>query len=190
MSRSLKVRRGFTGERGTSLVEYAIVCVLSLTLLFGIIDFGRALYAYHFISNAARTATRWAAVNGSACSTDSSCTAPVSCTSSGCSTCTSGCAPAGGTDISNYVKSITPPGIDTTQLTVNPGGLPYWPVGTTCTKTDPPTPSGCTPAACSTTHAQGCTVQVQVQYVFNFLVPLVRRSSITMSSTSQMIIAH
>lgn len=177
MKRGFGRRRVFDrlgSDRGASLVEYAIVCVISLTMLFGIIDFGRALYAYHFVSNAARTATRWAAVNGSDCATDSSCAAPATTS-----------------DIDNYVKNIVPLGVDVSKITVNPGSLPYWPVGTTCTRTDPPTPSGCTPPVCSTTqNAPGCTVQVEVQYVFNFLVPLVRSSSITMTSTSQMVIAH
>lgn len=49
-------------ERGNSLVEHALVLTVLLTMLFSIIDFGRALYTYHFVSNAAREATRWASV--------------------------------------------------------------------------------------------------------------------------------
>jgi Flp pilus assembly protein TadG len=51
-------------ERGSSLVEQAIVLILFLTVMFAIIDFGRALYTYHFVSNAAREASRWASVRG------------------------------------------------------------------------------------------------------------------------------
>jgi hypothetical protein len=51
-------------QRGSSLVELAFVLVFLLTVLFGIIDFSRALYTYHFVSNAAREATRWASVRG------------------------------------------------------------------------------------------------------------------------------
>lgn len=54
-------------ERGAAAVEFAICLVVLLTVLFGIMDFSRALYAYHFISNAAREATRYAIVRGSAC---------------------------------------------------------------------------------------------------------------------------
>jgi hypothetical protein len=46
-----------------------------------------------------------------------------------------------------------------------------------------------TPCAAPLT-SPGCEVQVQVRYNFNFLVPFVHSSSVTMSSTSQMIIAH
>jgi Flp pilus assembly protein TadG len=52
-------------ERGSSLVEQALVLTFLLTMLFAIIDFGRAMYTYHFVSNAAREATRWASVRSS-----------------------------------------------------------------------------------------------------------------------------
>jgi Flp pilus assembly protein TadG len=80
-------------------VEYGIVLALLLMMLFGLIDFGRALYAYHFVSEAAREGTRYAMVRGSACQ------------SPGC--------PASPTDIQNYVKNV-PAGIDAAQLTVTP----------------------------------------------------------------------
>ena len=44
-------------QRGASTVEFAIVCVLFLTLLLGIMDFGRMLFTW----NAAAEATRWGA---------------------------------------------------------------------------------------------------------------------------------
>ncbi|MGA8144034.1 MAG: TadE family protein [Candidatus Acidiferrales bacterium] len=50
-----------------ALLEYAFVLIVFLTVLFGIIDFGRAMYTYHFVSNAARDGTRFAIVRGSTC---------------------------------------------------------------------------------------------------------------------------
>jgi Flp pilus assembly protein TadG len=55
------------GERGTSLVEQSFVIVFLLAMILGIIDFGRALYTYHFVSNIAREATRWASVRSENC---------------------------------------------------------------------------------------------------------------------------
>jgi Flp pilus assembly protein TadG len=52
-------------QRGSSLVEQALVIVLLLSVMFGIIDFGRALYTYHFVASAAREAARWASVRSS-----------------------------------------------------------------------------------------------------------------------------
>lgn len=90
-------------EEGSGLVEYAIIFILLMMLLFGIAGFGHALYAYHFVSNTAREATRWAAVNGSTCANDGSCTAPAT--------------PA---DIQTFVTNHTPPGIDSSQIQVTP----------------------------------------------------------------------
>lgn len=51
------------GERGQSLVEFALILPLFLLILIGIFDFGRALYAYNAIANASRSAVRVAIVN-------------------------------------------------------------------------------------------------------------------------------
>jgi len=65
--------RHLKGDCGSAIVEYAIVFLLFMTMIMGTIDFGRALYTYHYLSNVTRDASRWAAVNGSACGGDSSC---------------------------------------------------------------------------------------------------------------------
>jgi Flp pilus assembly protein TadG len=146
------------GERGSGLVEYAVVFMILITMLLGIVEFGRALYAYHFVSSAAREATRYAMVRG-------------------CSTPTTNCpTPATGDSIQTFVQNV-PLGIDATQVTATT----TWPV----------LPNS--PAVCSTPNgynAPGCTVQVQVTYVFNFIFPFVSNSSLTMTSTSQMVISQ
>ena len=86
-------------EEGSALVEFAVITLVLLTLLFGIIDVGRALYAYDYVSYAARQAARFAIVRGSTCSG----------LSGGC--------PAGPSDIQTYVQTNAI-GIDTSTLTV------------------------------------------------------------------------
>ena len=155
-------------EQGSALVEFALVCLFFLTMLFGIVDFGRALYAYHFVSNAARDATRWAAVNGSTCATDSSCAAPAT-----------------PTDVKNYVKSLA------TWASINTSSTGCG--GSACLTTTPTwqAPQWTSSAPCTAPlNSPGCEVQVQVNYNFIFTVPLVYKNSITLSSTSRMIIAH
>jgi len=157
-------------EQGSSLVEFALIFLVMMAMFLGIIDFCRAAYSYHFVSEAAREATRWAAVNGSTCSGDNSCngTAPMN----------SG--PASATDIQTYVTNLTPSGIDSTKITTTP----TWPV----------LANG--PTVCSTTaNAPGCTVKVEVSYTFGFIFPLVYKAfsstgTITLSSSSEMIIVH
>lgn len=45
-------------QSGTSLVEFAIVTMLSMTLFFGIIDFARAIYAASVMQEAAQAGAR------------------------------------------------------------------------------------------------------------------------------------
>ncbi len=53
-------------SRGQALVEFALVAMLFLTILFAVVDFGRAIYAYNTVSNAARQAARLAIVDQAA----------------------------------------------------------------------------------------------------------------------------
>ena len=50
-------------HKGQSLVEMALVCMIFFFLLFGILEFGRALYYYNTIIQNTRAAARWAVVN-------------------------------------------------------------------------------------------------------------------------------
>lgn len=84
-------------ERGSTTVEFAIVSIVTLLLLFAIIDFGRALYAYHLVTNAARIATRYAIVRGSTCG--------VGCTVTS-------------NDIQTYIRGMSP-GIDPSAMNVS-----------------------------------------------------------------------
>jgi TadE-like protein len=157
-------------ESGSTMVEFALTITLFLVMLFGIVDFGRAMYTYHFLSNAARDATRWAAVNGATCNNDGSC--------NGTGGMNSG--PATQADVLNYVKGITPPGIDSTKIIVPAGGACGLAGGSKCAGS----PTNCT------LNQPGCLVQIKLSYPFGFLVPLVHKSAITLSSTSEMVISH
>ncbi len=152
-------------QRGSALLEYAVIVTVFLMLIFGIIDFGRALYTYHYLSNAARDATRWSAVNGTTCNSDGSCNGTGGMNNGTAST----------TDIKNYVKNNVPSAIDPAKLTTNVNFL----------NSNGPTACGSGGLA-----APGCTVQVQISYAFNFVTPLVFNKTMTLSSTSEMVIAH
>jgi Flp pilus assembly protein TadG len=129
-------------------------------MLFGIIDFGRALYAYHFVSDAAREATRWASVRGKDCKDYPA------------SEC-----PAGQSAVSNYVVSIAPLGIDTSssKLLVDAEWVAPPNALDICT-TEPKKP--------------GCAVQVTVTYQFNFILPFLPSSTFPMHSTAEMVISQ
>lgn len=89
------------GARGSTLTEFAFILPVMCMCLFGVIDFARALYSYHFVSDAAREASRWASVRGNTCRDY-----------------TDAC-PARDTDVSDYVMSIVPSGIDKKALSVD-----------------------------------------------------------------------
>jgi Flp pilus assembly protein TadG len=180
-------------ERGASLVEYAFVVILSLTVIFGISAFGHALYVYHHINNAAKEATRYAAVRGYTCNVtpagQSSCTATNS---------ASGIAgPTTAADVEAYVASITPPSIDSTQFTYSICGVSG---SAACASSGPAVCTATVGTQAAESNYPGCTVSVQVAYVYSFIFPLLPSITTTtspcttaglcMSSASQMIIVH
>lgn len=197
------LQRGTRPERGSTLVEFALVIMVFMTVMLGIIDFSRALYAYHFVDYAAKAATRWAAVNGLSCNADAtgstnstdpnnpgSCTAPVTYSNGTYSTCTTygSCLPATKTDIISYVNMLVPMGIDANRITTTV----TWPTSGTepsfCSTY--PTSPGCNCWTASTENSPGCNVEVHVSYQFPFLYPLAHRGSIPLSSSSEMVIVH
>lgn len=50
-------------ERGQGLVEFAVVLPIIIVTVFGILDLGRAVFAYNTLAQAARQASRVAIVN-------------------------------------------------------------------------------------------------------------------------------
>ena len=48
------------GEEGASLMEFAIAATVFLTVLFAIVEFGRALWVHNALSDAARRGARYA----------------------------------------------------------------------------------------------------------------------------------
>ena len=51
-------------ERGGELIEFAIAALLFFSLLFGIMEFGRAIWIYGTTAHAAREGARYAIVRG------------------------------------------------------------------------------------------------------------------------------
>jgi Flp pilus assembly protein TadG len=143
------------GVRGSTLTEFAFILPVLCMCLFGVIDFGRALYSYYFVSDAAREASRWASVRGDTC-TDY----------------TDAC-PAKPSDVSDYVASIVPAGIDKKALSVSTDSVRPGGVVNSCTKSYDP----------------GCAVKVTVNYNFKFIFPFLPASTLRMHSTSEMIIS-
>ena len=90
------------GQRGASLVETVIVMGVLLALMFGIIDFGRALYTYSFVAQLARQGARWAIVRGANCTV----LLPTP------------CANAGQSAVQTYVRSLSEGATDPNLIVV------------------------------------------------------------------------
>jgi Flp pilus assembly protein TadG len=168
---------GADPERGSTLVEFGLVLIMMFAILFGIIDFGRALYTYHFVTNAAREGTRYAIVRGANCNN---------------TTGQLGVCPAYASDVTTYVQNLAVGiGIDKNSLFVTPTwSAPSY------------SASNCTVNQQTGLYDNpGCVVQVNVQYAFKFIFPLMPtttcqvgsppiNASICMTSTSQMVISQ
>ncbi len=132
--------RMIQNEDGSSVVEFAVSLSLLLIMIFGIIELAMALYTYNFVAEAAREATRYASVRGSACTGLSNC--PLSATSATASTTINSWVqssgyPFAGSTTTSLTWSCSPtaspcnnPG-NTVQVTVTdqyPLVLPFFPV--------------------------------------------------------------
>ena len=159
------MRRLLREEAGDTLIESGLSIAVMLLVIFGVMDFSRALYGYHFASSAARDATRYVMVRGSSWG------------STACgSTFASSCA-AGSSDIATYVKAIAPAGVSASNLTVNTTWTGQTAKGVACTTT-------------GSLNDPGCVVSVQVIYAFNFVLPLLPKGTLQLGSTSKTVIAH
>ncbi len=155
-------RQLWSDSRASELVEFALSVMVLFTALFGITDFCRAMYAYHFVSWAAEAGTRYAMVRGADWGS-TACTTPATFTCN-----------ATADNVKAYVRSLVTPGLDSDALTV----AATWP-GTNVNGSSTP---------CSTANAPGCVVKITVRYSFSFMMPFLPEASLPFTSTSQKVI--
>ena len=150
-------------DRGSEAVEFALALSIWMGISFMIMYVSFALYAAHFVANAAEEGARYASVRGSSWNNAS------------CSSKTLDCS-ASSTDIASYVKNAAPPGLSTSSLNISTS----WP-GTTSSGTTCDTADG--------TNSPNCIVTVTVSYNVSFPLPFAKSQQL-FSSTSQMTIVR
>ena len=152
-------------EEGATIAETALACTIFLAMLIGVFQVMMTLYTFHFVSDAAREASRYAIVRGS-----------TSCTNTpNLSNCN-----ATGDQIQTYVRGLSYPGITSSQLTITTSWL-------TANSGYPQTWSSCTTGTC---NAPGNQVRIVATYAFPFSVPFVPKSTLNLTSTSEMVISQ
>ena len=156
-----RFRRIIKEDAGDTMLEFVLSVSILLMTIFGVMDFARALYVYHFVSYAAQQGTRYAIVRGAHWS--SSC---ASASSWGCK--------ASSSNVQSYVQGLATTGITSSNVTVTT----TWPGKTI---------SGST-TGCTTTNTPGCLVKVNVSYSFSFILPFLPKSALAFTGTSEGVI--
>jgi Flp pilus assembly protein TadG len=161
------VQRG-GGRRGQALVEFALIAPIFFLLVFGLIEFGRAVYTIQILDNAAREGARYAIVHGAS------------------SNCPSGPMPNGdanycdpaGTKIASVVRrtAIGVGGVNSSDLVVTS----RW-----CANVNT-----CTSGLGNGTNARNQSVVVRVAYTYRTLLPLVPLPDFTLTGGSTLVINH
>lgn len=164
-------RRGFIGDSGATLVEFAVSASVLMGLLIGIMYVCLALYVRHFVSEAALEGARWAMVRGSTSCTNTPNLADCDATNA---------------EIQTYVRSLALPGINSQSLTATTTWL-------SVSASPPATWTACG----STCNAAGNAVKVRVTYPFPLPIPFVtahslslRSSTVNFTSGSQLVISQ
>lgn len=157
-----QLARGAGAEEGATLVETAIAISVFMMVMLGIFEMCLALYTYHFVSDAAREATRYAIVRGSSCQYFPDCnltSAHVGITSD---------------QVQTYIQGLGFPIMNRSLLSVTV----TWPsTGQVCLVTNP-------------CNNPGAEVNAVVTYPYPLSIPFWQATTINISSTSQMTISQ
>jgi Flp pilus assembly protein TadG len=160
------MRRGHrVGSRGQALAEFALVAPIFFLLLFGLIDFGRYVYYVQILNNAAREGARYAIVHGANGLPSSGPPAPGTTSSD-----------QSGANVQSTVRNYLVGVIgQSTSLTVS-----------VCWRSslDPP----CNGAPSPRDNSRGNLVDVNVNYNFRSVIPIVPIPPITVQGASTLVI--
>lgn len=151
-------------QSGSAMVELALTFMAFALLMFGIMDFGWAVYAQTFCYTASQDAVRWASVHGSESST-----------------------PAAESDVQTYIRNEAV-GLITSNVTV----LTCWyttstPIPSISANSLPAAGSANCPGPTGN-NSPGSNVLVVVQYPFSMLSGLALKQNLTFSSTAVSVI--
>ena len=145
-------------EDGGSLLEFAASATVLFLVMFGFMEFSRAIYINHFVSYAATEGARYASLRGS--------TYTGACASPAAFSCA-----ATSANITTFVQKMAPAGVLPSAVVVTTTWSGKTPAGVAC-------------RAATGTNSPGCVVQVKVNYSFAFVLPFISKTPLTLSSTA------
>lgn len=161
--------RCIAGEEGASLAETALSFLVLIPALIGCFQFSMVFNAYQDVSDAAREASRWASVRGSACSANTPNQTDCNATYD---------------QINSYVQGLAYPGLNSNGLTA--ATTWYSANSQAATPLNPMSWTACV-GQCNT---PGNEVQVQVTYPFPLTIAYWQVTTVHLSSTSTMMISQ
>jgi Flp pilus assembly protein TadG len=152
-------------DEGSNVIEMMLSSTVLFAMIFGICQMSIALYIYHFTSDAARQGSRYAMVRGNTSCINTPSLKNCNATAS---------------QIQTWVRGLNYPGITSSKLTVT----------TTWCSASSTTPTTWSSCSGTTSNAPGNVVKVYVSYPLAFQIPFSKNTSLTLSSTSQMVISQ
>jgi Flp pilus assembly protein TadG len=156
------LRAGFRSD-GAAIIEFAVAATILMPVLFGIIEMCLAFYSLNFVADAAREATRYAAVRGS-----------TSCVNTpGLANCDFSTQAV----LQAYVQGLGLPGANSVTVTTS------W---LSASNTTPTTWTSCGAIAC---NEPGNEVKVFVRYNLPVAIPYAG-TRFSFGSTSEMVISQ
>ena len=178
-------------EEGAAMVEMGLSAIVAFMFLFGIVETSYMLYAYNYVSNAARDATRYAVIRGPNSCNDATVTPFPDC----------GLKPtnfSSTTDPTNnpllaYIEGMGYPGLNPSNTslevkymvaTKTAAGATTWAYDSTCSSTSDIDANG---NACNNV---GNMVNVKVVHNFPLNIPFWKSMTVPVGSTSQMMISE
>lgn len=171
-------------DSGASIVEFAVAASIYFSLFFGVIEFCMAVYAYNFVSEAAREGSRYAVVRGS-----QSCT--VSSTFPNCNLLPTSITSSTNNPVLTYIDSLGFPGLNANNLSA---AVTWWEPTKNGSGNSSWTTTQCVGATDATTgvpcNVKGNMVKVVVTYNFPIMVPWWKAGTLPVTSTSEMMISE
>jgi Flp pilus assembly protein TadG len=61
---NLRLKKSIHSKRGSAIIEFAVILPIFMTMLFGMVEFGRVLSVQHIVNSAAREGARVASLPG------------------------------------------------------------------------------------------------------------------------------